>query len=70
MCLSVPVKVISVNKDKALVSIGGAETTVSLGLLEGVKEGDYLIVHTGIALQILSEVEAKEMIDLIAACNE
>lgn len=66
MCLSIPAKIVSIDGDKAKASVGGAEVTISLGLLDGVKEGDYVIVHTGIALQVLNEQEAREMIDLIA----
>ena len=69
MCLSIPAKIISVEGDKAKASVGGAEVMISLGLLDGVKEGDYVIVHTGIALQIINEQDAQEMIELIAACE-
>ena len=70
MCLSVPGKVISISGHDATVSVGGAEITVSVALLEGVKVDDYVIVHAGIALQIISDQDAKEMIELIDACNE
>lgn len=60
MCLSIPGKVISVNGDKAVVSVGGTEYEASLQLLDDVKVDDYVLVHTGFAIQKISEEEAIE----------
>jgi hydrogenase expression/formation protein HypC len=65
MCLSVPAKIITVNGNSARVSIGGTLVDVSLHLLDDAKTGDYVLVHTGFALQKLSEEEALETIELI-----
>lgn len=62
MCLSVPAKVISVEGNTAKASVGGAIVTASLHLVDDVKPGDYVLIHTGFALQKISEEEALETI--------
>jgi hydrogenase expression/formation protein HypC len=65
MCLSIPAKVISINENTAKVSVGGSIVNISLHLLDEVKPGDYVLVHSGFALQKLSEEEAIETINMI-----
>jgi len=65
MCLSIPGKVISIENDIAIVSIGGSEVQAGLQLLDDVKIGDYVLVHSGFALQLISEEEAARTIELI-----
>lgn len=60
MCLSIPAKVISINNDKAIVTVGGTEYEASLQLLDDVKVGEYILLHTGFAIQKISEEEAIE----------
>lgn len=64
MCLSIPSKVISINGDKAMVSVGGTEYEASLQLLDDVKIDDYILIHTGFAIQKISEEEALETLSL------
>lgn len=65
MCLSVPAKIISVNGLMAKASVGGAVVETSLHLVDDVQPGDYVLIHTGFALQKISEAEALETIRLI-----
>lgn len=65
MCLSVPAKIISVDGNTAKASVGGAIVETSLHLVDNVQPGDYVLIHTGFALQIISEEEAIETIRLI-----
>ena len=65
MCLSVPAKVVSVEGVSAKVSVGGTLVDIALHLVDDVKPGDYVLVHTGFALQKVSEEEALETIELI-----
>ncbi|MDD3877185.1 MAG: HypC/HybG/HupF family hydrogenase formation chaperone [Bacteroidales bacterium] len=60
MCLSIPAKVISIDGDKAVVSVGGTKYEASLQLLDDVKVDDYILLHTGFAIQKISEEEALE----------
>jgi hydrogenase expression/formation protein HypC len=65
MCLSVPAKVVSVKGVSAKVSVGGTLVDIALHLVDDIKPGDYVLVHTGFALQKVSEEEALETIELI-----
>jgi hydrogenase expression/formation protein HypC len=65
MCLSIPGKVISIENDIATVSVGGSEVQAGLQLLDDVKIGDYVLVHSGFALQLISEEEAARTLELI-----
>lgn len=59
MCLAVPLKVSSVlSENEAVVEIDSLKQKVNTSLIGGVREGDYLIVHTGFAIQILDQAEA------------
>ena len=67
MCLAVPMRVGRVLADDlAVVEIGGVRKTVSLALVDGVAEGDYVIVHVGFALTRLNADEARKTLDLFA----
>lgn len=65
MCLSVPAKVISLEGDNAKVLLGSTVMSVSTALLEEVNTGDYVLVHTGFAIQKISTEDADEMIKML-----
>ncbi|MCD4679638.1 MAG: HypC/HybG/HupF family hydrogenase formation chaperone [Bacteroidales bacterium] len=64
MCLSIPAKVKSIDGEMAIVSMGGTEYNASLQMIEDVKVGDYILLHTGFAIQKIDEEEAKEIFKL------
>jgi hydrogenase expression/formation protein HypC len=70
MCLSIPGKVITINEDKAIVSVGGTEYEASLQLLDDVQVGDYVLIHTGFAIQKISEEEALETLNVFEEFDE
>jgi len=65
MCLSIPAKILSIEGNTAQASVGGAVIRTSLHLVDNVKVGDYILIHTGFALQKISDEEALEMIRII-----
>jgi hydrogenase expression/formation protein HypC len=65
MCLSIPAKILSIEGNTAQASVGGAIIRTSLHLVDDVNVGDYILIHTGFALQKISEEEALEMIRII-----
>ncbi|MBN2215067.1 MAG: HypC/HybG/HupF family hydrogenase formation chaperone [Bacteroidales bacterium] len=65
MCLSIPGKVTEIAGNMAKVSVGGSLVNVGLHLVDDVRVGDYVLVHTGFALQKISEEEALETLELI-----
>lgn len=60
MCLAIPAKVLEVKGGEAVVDFGGVERRVILTLLPEAQEGDYVLVHTGYAIQVLDQHEAIE----------
>ena len=69
MCLSIPAKVLSVEGNMARASVGGAIVNASLHLVDDVIPGDYILIHTGFALQKISEEEALETMRLFEELN-
>ncbi len=67
MCLAIPVKVASLTAGGgAIVDMDGVQKEVSLALVDGIRVGDYVIVHTGYALQKLNTVEAEKTLACMA----
>ena len=61
MCLAIPMKVIEIRADKsALAEVSGITTEVSVALLKKVEIGDYIIVHTGFAIEVWDTEEAEK----------
>jgi len=65
MCLAVPVKVVSINGNEAEVEIGGVRRRVSIALTPEAKVGDYVLLHTGYAINVIDEAEAQETLKLL-----
>ncbi|OGP61072.1 MAG: hypothetical protein A2V67_03785 [Deltaproteobacteria bacterium RBG_13_61_14] len=62
MCLAVPFKLLEVSPDhrEGTVAMGHSTLAVGLDLVPEVKPGDYVLVHAGMAIEVLQEVEARE----------
>lgn len=65
MCLAVPVRIVSIEGDEAETEIAGVRRRVSIVLTPEVKVGDYVLLHTGYAIGIVDEAEAKETLKLL-----
>jgi hydrogenase expression/formation protein HypC len=75
MCLAVPGKVISIDKSNAdlamaKVDFSGITRDICVQWLPEVREGDYILAHVGMALNILDEEEALETLTLIRELGE
>ena len=57
---SIPVRILSIDGDKAVGEVGGVERDVSVMMTPGARVGDYVIVHAGFAIQVLDQQEARE----------
>lgn len=65
MCLAVPMKVIKLlPPDRAIVDSDGISMEISLKIVDKVNIGDYVIVHTGFALEILDLTEAEKTLEI------
>ena len=61
MCLAVPIKVIELlDGQMAIGEQMGVQVEFSTALLDDVKIGEHVLVHTGIAIETLDESEAQE----------
>lgn len=70
MCLAVPMRVISINGNRAEAEVGGVIYRANLDLLPEIKIGDYIIVHAGFAIEKLDEEAAKETLDIWDEIND
>lgn len=52
------------------MSIEGNEYQVGLQMLDDLKVGDYVLLHTGFAIQKISEEEAQETLKIIREMND
>ena len=65
MCLAVPTRIISIDGQMAEVDIGGVGARISIALTPAAKAGDYVLVHTGFAIEVLDEAEALETLQML-----
>ncbi|MBS7621616.1 HypC/HybG/HupF family hydrogenase formation chaperone [Candidatus Bathyarchaeota archaeon] len=64
MCLAIPAKVVSIQDNLAKVDFGGGLIReVDISLVDA-KVNDYVLVHAGYAIQVLSRDEAEETLRL------
>ncbi|HIH72629.1 MAG: Ni-Fe hydrogenase maturation protein HypC [Thermococcales archaeon 44_46] len=60
MCLAMPAKVVEIKDNVAIVDFGGIRREARIDFVKDVKVGDYVIVHTGFAIEKLDEKTALE----------
>jgi hydrogenase expression/formation protein HypC len=74
MCLGVPARIIDIHEKNGLpmarVDFGGVERETCLAYVPEAKVGDYCIVHVGFALNLLSEEEARETMELLKQISD
>jgi len=72
MCLAIPSKVIQIDKEGKAGKIDylGTKVKANFVLLEGVRVGDWVIVHAGFAISRLDEDEARETLALLREIAE
>ena len=64
MCLAVPALIKKIKGKEADVEIGGINRRISLRLTPEAKIGDYVLLHTGFAINIIDQQEAEETLKL------
>lgn len=74
MCLGVPGRIIEVYEKAGMkmgkVDFGGVFRETCLAYVPEAKIGDYVLIHVGFALNILSEEEAKETLSLLQEISD
>ncbi len=70
MCLGIPAKILSIEGEMGKASINGAIIDIGLQLIDNPKPGDYVLIHTGYALEKIDEEEAQKTIESIRELDE
>lgn len=64
MCLGIPARVISVRGTAATLDLRGRETVADASAVS-VVPGDYVLVYSGLIVQVLAREEAEETLRLL-----
>ena len=67
MCLAIPGKITEIALDQGIVDLGGISQEISLIFIPQVAVGDWVLIHTGFAINIISESDAIQTIELLKA---
>ena len=74
MCLGIPGKILSIYEDHgtkmAKIDFGGVSREACIEVIPKAKPGDWTIVHAGFALNLLSEEEAQETLDILQEMSD
>jgi hydrogenase expression/formation protein HypC len=76
MCLAIPGKIKSIESQydglvrMAKVQFGGIVKEASLEMLPAAKEGDYVLVHVGVAISLVNEEEAQKTFEYLREIGE
>lgn len=70
MCLAIPALITLIEDKEAEVEIGGITRRISLWLTPEAEVGDYVLVHTGYAINVLDQGQAGETLALLREIAE
>jgi len=70
MCLAIPALVKTIDGLEADVEIGGVSRRASIMLTPEVKVGDYVLLHTGYAINVIDEEEAQQTLEIFREIAE
>jgi len=74
MCLGIPGKIVEIylknDLSMAQVDFGGVTREVCLTYVPEANVNDYVLVHVGFALNLISEQEAQETLDILRQIAE
>jgi hydrogenase expression/formation protein HypC len=63
MCIAAPAQVLEINDNMAIVDFGGVRQQAKLDLVEDVEIGKYVLVHSGYAIEVMTDQAAKESLE-------
>ncbi len=63
MCIAAPAQIIEIKDNVATVDFGGVRQQAKLDLVNDVDVGRYVLVHSGYAIEVLSDQEAQESLE-------
>ncbi|MBU1887990.1 MAG: HypC/HybG/HupF family hydrogenase formation chaperone [Candidatus Omnitrophica bacterium] len=65
MCLAIPMKILKIEGDRAIVSAGRVERRIGINFLNAPRIGDYVMVHAGFAIEKLDPKRAEETLRIL-----
>ncbi len=65
MCLAIPMKVVSISGQEAVVEQSGVTRRARLDLVPNAAVGDYVLIHAGFAIATVSEEDARDNLSLL-----
>jgi hydrogenase expression/formation protein HypC len=66
MCLAIPAEILSISDDRiATTDILGVRRDIALDLVPQAQVGDFVLVHAGYAIEVVSEEFASETLELL-----
>lgn len=65
MCLGIPARIIEKKGLDAVAEMVGVKREIRLDMLPEANVGDFVIIHTGFAIETVTEAEAKQIIETI-----
>lgn len=66
MCLALPMRITAIDGDTATIATEGLSQQASIMLVPEAGVGDYVLVHAGYAISVLTEDDARETLRLLA----
>ncbi|MGB8908144.1 MAG: HypC/HybG/HupF family hydrogenase formation chaperone [Candidatus Cybelea sp.] len=75
MCLAIPGRIVELSLEQnglAKVDVAGVKRNVNITLLEdeGVRAGDWILIHVGFAMSKIEEAQARDQLRMLAALGE
>jgi hydrogenase expression/formation protein HypC len=65
MCIAIPAQIVSIQGDEGEVNMAGVRLHASFRLTPEAKVGDYVLVHTGYAINVIDKDAAEETLKLL-----
>ena len=66
MCLAIPARIETIDENNvAQCDIMGVKRDCALDLTPQAKEGDYVLIHAGFAIEVVDEQAAQETLELV-----
>lgn len=65
MCLAIPMKILKIEGDRAIVSAGNIRRSIAVNFLTNPAIGDYVMVHAGFAIEKLDPKKAEETLRIL-----
>ncbi|HHE39063.1 MAG TPA: HypC/HybG/HupF family hydrogenase formation chaperone [Candidatus Cloacimonetes bacterium] len=64
MCIAIPAQVVEIEGEKGIVNLGGVTKEIMFSFTPEAKVGDWVLMHTGFALNVITEEDAHETLKI------